>query len=192
MSIYLDFIRNARSKCCCFLGKISAHLWVEEGENPTASSIMLNTYVRVIGAVRHQGETKSIMIYKIRPVKGINEVNTHMIEVINARYQSEEYCRGGSGASNDNVKMEVGNAFTDKIASSQQSQNGPTEGKSIAIFKVIQASLITNPERGTSRQELHNKFPHISDHEIANILDKMSGDGLIYSTVDSDHFLACY
>lgn len=157
---------------------------------------MLNTYVRVIGAVRQQGDTKSIMIYKIRPVSGINEVNTHYIEVVNARYQAEEYYRGGSmapGATNATVKSEfTSSVMGATVAQSQQSQNGPTEGKALAIFKVIQASLISNPERGTSRQELCRKFPQISEHEIANILDKMSGDGHIYSTVDSDHFLACF
>lgn len=48
---------------------------------------MLNTYARVIGAVRQQGDIKSIMIYKIQAVKSINEVNTHYLEVVNARYQ---------------------------------------------------------------------------------------------------------
>ena len=52
---------------------------------------MLNSYARVIGAVRSQGGNKSIMIYKIDSVKGINEVNTHYLEVLNARYMAEEF-----------------------------------------------------------------------------------------------------
>ena len=175
-----------------FLGRITAHLWVEEGDAPSAANIMLNTYVRVIGAVRQQGETKTIMIYKIRPVKGINEVNTHFMEVVNARYQAEEYYRGGTGPSgNAPAKMETTSTVKTE-AISLPSQSGPTEGKSVAVFKVIQASNETSPERGTSKQELCRKFPHISEHEMENILEKMSGEGHIYSTVDSDHYLACF
>lgn len=54
---------------------------------------MLNSYARVIGAVRSQGGNKSIMIYKIDTVKGINEVNTHYLEVLNARYMAEEFAK---------------------------------------------------------------------------------------------------
>lgn len=76
-----------------FAGRIEAHFWVEEGEAPTVSNVMLNSYARVIGAVRSQGGNKSIMIYKIDAVKGINEVNTHYLEVLNARYMAEEYAK---------------------------------------------------------------------------------------------------
>lgn len=76
-----------------FTGRIEAHFWVEEGEAPAVSNVMLNSYARVIGAVRSQGGNKSIMIYKIDSVKGINEVNTHYLEVLNARYMAEEYAK---------------------------------------------------------------------------------------------------
>lgn len=81
------------TKLIHFEGRIEAHFWVEEGEAPTVSNIMLNSYARVIGAVRSQGGNKSIMIYKIDSVKGINEVNTHYLEVLNARYIAEEFAK---------------------------------------------------------------------------------------------------
>lgn len=148
---------------------------------------MLNTYARVVGAVRQQGDAKSIMIYKIQPVSGINEVNTHYLEVVNARYQAEEYYRGANDATN--VKMEVeSTGYGDSQTAGTQ---GPT-GKNLAIFKAIQASGISNPERGISRQELCKKFPHISESEMRTIIDGMSGEGHIYSTIDSDHFVSCF
>lgn len=168
------------------LGRISAHLWVEEGDVPTGAGIMLNSYARVIGAVRQQQDTKSIMIYKIRPVKSINEVNTHYLEVINARYQAEEYYRGNNDGAGD-IKMETASQVNAAVAGTQ----GPT-GKSLAIFKVIQASGSANPDRGISIQELCSKFAHISAAEMRSIIDNMSGEGHIYSTIDSDHFVSCF
>jgi len=172
-------------------GKINGHLWIEEGEAPRGAGIMLNTYVRVVGAVRQQGDAKSLLIYKIHPVKGINEVNTHMIEVVNARFQAEEYCKGGQmpgGNANGHVKMETTYGFGDSTASSTQG----IEGKSLVIYKALQASTAINPELGVSKQELYQKFPHISPHEIDNIITRLSDDGQIYSSIDVNHFVSCH
>lgn len=171
------------------LGRINAHLWVEEGDAPPTAAIMLNTYARVIGAVRQQGDAKSIMIYKIQPVKGINEVNTHYLEVVNARYQAEEYYRGGTGGGTAGVvKMETDSGMG---AAAQATQGGP-QGKSFAVFTAIQTSGQTNPERGINRQELYRKFAQIPQGEMDRILEQMATDGHVYSTVDNDHFLACF
>lgn len=146
---------------------------------------MLNTYARVIGAVRQQGDSKSIMIYKIQPVKSINEVNTHYLEVVNARYQSEEFYKGPG-----DVKMETDSQAL-RGAAAMDSQSGP-QGKSSAVFNAIQISGTTNPERGINRQELYRKFPQLPQGELDKMLDQMSADGHVYSTVDHDHFLACF
>lgn len=150
---------------------------------------MLNTYVRVVGAIRQQGDSKSVLIYKIHPVTGVNEVNTHMIEVVNARFQAEEYYRGGQmpgGNANGHIKKEV--THGDSMASSTQG----IEGKSLVLYRAIQASSANNPELGASKQELCQKFTHISPQEIDNILDRLRDDGQIYSSIDDNHFVSCY
>lgn len=163
-------------------------MWIEEGDAPTASGIMLNTYVRVIGAIRQQGEIKMIMIYKIAAVQGINEVNTHYLEVINARFQAEDYYRGGSGAS-EVVKMET-NGYPSVKQDQLSSQEGP-QGKSSIIFNAIRADGERAPETGVSRQDLARKFPQINGNELTKIIDQLISEGHVYSTVDNDHFLAC-
>lgn len=162
---------------------------MEEGEAPADSGIMLNTYARVIGAVRQQGEVKSIMIYKIYAIKNINEINTHYLEVINARYQAEEYYRlehGGEPAKA--VKTEVKTEVTSQAASSD---NGPS-GKARILFNAIRPQDETQSETGVSRAELKKRFTQFSAAEIDNMLDQMSNEGHIYSTIDSDHFMACF
>jgi replication factor A2 len=152
---------------------------------------MLNTYARVIGAVRQHGESKSIMIYKIHAVQGINEVNTHYLEVINARYQAEDYCNGGGGGSNLAVKMDT-DAYSGTVKQELPStQDGP-QGISVVVFKAIQAGGVKNPDTGINRQELIRQFPRITPNEMQNIFDKLTSEGHIYSTIDNDHFLACF
>jgi replication factor A2 len=77
-------------------GTINAHMWVENSNE--ADNIVVNQYAHVFRKIRHQNDdTKSILIAKIQPVSGVNEVSTHYMEVVNARYQAEEYYKNGGG-----------------------------------------------------------------------------------------------
>lgn len=107
-----------------------------------------------------------------------------MIEVVNARYQAEEYSKGGMGG------VQMHDVNTRASFDTQATQDGP-KGKEMVIFKAIQASADTHPDKGVSRQELRAKFPHMAG-EIDYMVDKMAAEGNIYSTADSDHFLACF
>lgn len=171
-------------------GKINAHLWVEEGEAPSSSSgVMLGTYARIVGSVRQTGDAKSIMIYSIQAAKSPNEINSHYLEAIHARYKSEDLYRGGSLAatgSGASVKMEIDGIGGGASGASQ------LKGKSSAVFNAVQELAKANPEVGASRSELAKKFPQISASELGKILDDLSGEGNIYSTIDPDHFLSCY
>lgn len=129
------------------------------------------------------------MIYKIQPAKGANEVNTHYLEVLNARYQAEEFSKGGSaGGFEGTSKMEV-DGFGGVKQEPAESQG--LQGKAAVIFNAIRAVPDNRAETGVSKQELIKKFPSFSVAEIESILDKMSNEGQIYSTIDSDHYLSC-
>lgn len=162
-------------------GKMSAHLWVEEEEKTNIPNIMLNSYVRVVGAVRSQNQTKSIMLFKIQPVHGINEVNTHYLEVINARYMAEEYSRGGKG----NVKEEAFKMEVDEIASAAGTG---LKGKEDVVFKFIMSAN----DGGKSRDDIEKNFPKITATEINTIIERLVQEGNIYTTIDQDHFSACF
>jgi replication factor A2 len=166
--------------------RIQAHLWMEEND-AQQPNIMLNTYVRVVGAVRSSGGTKTIMVFNIHPISGPNEVNTHRLEVVNARYQAEAYANGDKGAGSEkkmvsgSVKMEVDTSNLQKAV----------DGKDKAILELV-GTYGTEHEAGCSREEIYNKFPKIPRTEIDSIIDRLSTDGNIYSTIDMDHFLACF
>lgn len=167
-------------------GTIAGHYWIEENDSQQRN-IQLNTYVRVVGSLRATGGTKSIMIFNIHPVGGINEVNTHLLEVINARYLAEEYARGGGGAPkeggyNQVTKMEVETSMPDDIDG--------LRGKDRAILDVIRT--FNQSDAGCNRAEILKRFPNIPPREVSQILDNMVNNGHIYTTLDQDHFQACF
>ncbi|XP_070492565.1 replication protein A 32 kDa subunit [Chironomus tepperi] len=173
-------------------GQIKAHYWIDEEETMGSSNIMINSYARVVGALRSQGDSKSIMIYKIHPVSGINEVNTHYIEVVNARFQAENFANADGKPMNGNVnKMDVDGPQQTTAAPAESGLEG-LNAKEKVVFKMIQGALADQSETGYGRDEIIARFPHFSKEEINGMLDKMTFEGLIYTTVDNDHFQACY
>lgn len=73
-------------------GTIDAYLWLEEeARKQKIPRVVLNCYLKVHGSVRVSGGVKSVMIFNMAPVKSANEVTTHLLEVLTARYKSEKY-----------------------------------------------------------------------------------------------------
>lgn len=75
-------------------GQIDAYLWLEEeARKQKIPQVMLNNYLRVHGSIRVSGGVKSVMIFNMTPVKSANEVTTHLLEVLTARYKAEKYSK---------------------------------------------------------------------------------------------------
>lgn len=149
-----------------FTGRIDAHYWLEEGATLNAPDVMEGTYARVYGTVRTTGGKKTVMIFKLLSVSDPNEVNTHILEVLSARYKAEEYAKhGGSAPSGD------GSGFTDfSLNKNSGGDGGDTasrlglDGKHAAVFNAIHAEA---SEEGMDRDRLEKKFSHISRSELS-------------------------
>lgn len=78
-------------------GQIDAYLWLEEeSRKQKVPQVMLNNYLRVHGSIRITAGVKSVMIFNMAPVKSANEVTTHLLEVLTARYKAEKYSKVNS------------------------------------------------------------------------------------------------
>lgn len=168
-------------------GQIDAHLWLEEGDTTNIPGILVNTYARVVGSVRNQGGSKAVMIFKICQVNSPNEVTTHLLEVLNARYKGEAYAKsaGIGGGAREGGSGEKGFASGGGFMDSEANSMGLT-GKQLVVYKAIKSHI---SDIGISRQELQAKFSHISSSEMQSITDYMTQEGIVYTSVDSDHFL---
>ncbi|KAH8412581.1 hypothetical protein KR009_003261, partial [Drosophila setifemur] len=164
-------------------GRIDAHYWLEEGDTLKAPEVMVNNYVKVYGTTRSQGGQKTLMVFKLLPVLDPNEVCTHLLEVLNARYKAEDYqSKGGAGGAGTSGSGSIAD-FTTSQSTAIVSGLDP---KQQAVFQAIKSNV---SEEGISRKELKAKFSHISDSELTNILDFMISEGHIYSSIDADHFI---
>ncbi|EAA12428.4 replication protein A 32 kDa subunit [Anopheles arabiensis] len=164
-------------------GRIDAHLWIEDDGVTSTPSIVPQSYARVVGSVRNQGGSKSIMIFKIDQINSPNEVTTHLLEVLHARYKGEENSKRkveGGFDTNANATSNGGFMESDSVGASLG-----LNGKQLAVYKAIKSHV---SDIGISRKELQAKFSHISPSEMQSIIDHMGQEGMIYTTVDTDHF----
>lgn len=76
-----------------FSGQIEGHFWLNEEDSLNSPQIMMNTYARVVGTVRNTAGAKSIIIFSAEPITTINELNTHLLEVVENRYVAEEFLK---------------------------------------------------------------------------------------------------
>lgn len=145
-------------------GQIDAHLWLEEGDSMKSPNVLLNTYARVFGSIRSQGGGKSIMIFKIEALDSINELTTHLLEVLMTRYKAEDISEnggrvisGGSGAA-----MDIAN----NTGHSNGNNGDPQAGLNQKDRMVFNAVKECNDEQGISLQALQRKFSHLPAEEI--------------------------
>lgn len=142
-------------------GRVDAHLWLEEGTSePQDPRIKTNKYVSVFGSVRNQSGSKAIMVFKITPVNNPNEVNTHLLEVLNTRYSAEEFSRKGFGGDFG----AAGSGFGDNAtATTGNADNCGLTGKHLQVYKLIKEN---QSSEGISFKDLQKKLPKLNHQEI--------------------------
>ncbi|XP_037028283.1 replication protein A 32 kDa subunit [Bradysia coprophila] len=159
-------------------GKIEAHTWLEEGDTSKTPQIVVNTYATVFGSVRNQGGTKTLIVFRIESVKSPNEVTTHLLEVLNARYSAEHYARKKNTEVDGHFQMDT------TPAPSGQHPLGLT-GKQLVVYQAIQSD---KSEPGISFEELERRFKHIPESELRTMVEYMTQEGMCYTSIDANHF----
>lgn len=173
-------------------GRIEAHYWLEDGDDADRMSpdIMINNYAKVYGSLRSQGGTKTMMIFRLINIKDPNEISTHMLEVMNTRFKAEDYSKQTSAFFGDqHGTSSIGGVQDQKQrAMDTDSASSGLDPKNRAVFEAIRT--YENQEQGISRKEIYNRFNKIDRKEMDSMLDFLTSEGHIYSSVDSDHFLS--
>lgn len=149
-------------------GQIEAHYWLEaEGDTTNMPALLLNTYAKAFGSIRNSGGTRAIMLFRIDSAS-INELTTHLLEVLNTRYMAEEFSKTGykPETSNNNLSR-VTPSFNAPANSNGNDANASAaaglKGKHSLIFDAVKAF---KSETGISLTELQQKFNHISATEM--------------------------
>ncbi|KAL3791649.1 hypothetical protein ACHAW5_007436 [Stephanodiscus triporus] len=188
-------------------GLVSVKVWVNEGDECSAAAALRrdaatdHTYIRVIGQVREFDGQRQIVANDVRPVSSGNELTYHLLEVAHSyekhlRMQSDAATGMGMGMG---MGMGVGIGKMASVApprggmgmGAQGYGGGPGVGSGLddAIIQVIK-TMGPNSGSGIHVDEITAQVASqgYSAMEIKNVINNLSNEGHIYSTIDENHY----
>ncbi|XP_076136624.1 replication protein A 32 kDa subunit [Alosa pseudoharengus] len=170
--------------------------WVDT-EDPGVDSTVIppGTYVKVSGNLRSFQNNRSLVAFRVRPLEDMNEITSHMLEVVHAHMQlskPQAMMDGGSGSvAMSSVPMSnMGSGNMNNMGgggyagANSMVSNGlsPNQNQVLCLIKSC-------PEpQGISIQELKQRLSGMSVTVIRQVVDFLSNEGHIFSTIDEDHF----
>lgn len=158
-------------------GRITAFHWLEADKEIPECTLNLNSYVRIYGHSRGQNEKTHVLILKILPLLNLNELTNHLLEVIYVMLKMQH----GSNMENEGSNA----AQVNNVCMSDNNISGLTREQTI-VFKIIQTENDT--ENGIERDTLKMRVPKNIVPIIDNIIDFLTSEGHIYTTLTDDHF----
>ena len=156
-------------------GFITAFQWLEADKD--IAECTLNSYVRIYGHLREQNEKTHVLIAKIFPLLNLNELTSHLLEVTHMLLKMQQISNTENEGSN---AAQVNNVYT-----SDNTLSGLTREQTV-VFKLIQTENDT--ENGIERDTLKMRVPTSILPILDDIIDFLTGEGHIYTTLTDDHF----
>ncbi|XP_056617877.1 replication protein A 32 kDa subunit [Triplophysa dalaica] len=165
--------------------------WIDTEDMGVENSVIPpGTYVKVSGNLRSFQNNRSLVAFCVRPLEDMNEVTSHMLEVVHAHMlqrKPQAMMVGGKGTSM---------MSTSHTSMASTGSSGGYSGANMMLINGLSANqnqvlaLIKscNEPQGISMQDLKQKLNSMSINVIRQVVDFLSNEGHIFSTIDEDHF----
>ncbi|XP_061072306.1 replication protein A 32 kDa subunit [Conger conger] len=161
--------------------------WVDV-EDPSVESTVIppGTYVKVSGNLRSFQSHRSVVAFSIRPVEDMNEVTSHMLEVVRAHMLlGKTQGTGGGGSLNTSVMpMSRPTAGGGYSGANDMSSNGlsPAQNQVLSLIRSC-----PDPQ-GIHIQDLKQRLSGMSIALIKQAVEFLCNEGHVFSTIDEEHF----
>ncbi|KAK2909998.1 replication protein A 32 kDa subunit [Channa argus] len=165
--------------------------WVDT-EDPSVDSTVLppGTYVKVSGNLRSFQNHRSLVAFSIRPLEDMNEITSHMLEVVQAHIvlnKSQTMSKAGGGMSSNVMAIlqpGMGSMGGGYAGANDMTNNGLSANQNQVL------SLIRScpDQQGISIQDLKHRLSGMSLAVIKQAVEFLSNEGHIFSTIDEDHY----
>uniref|UniRef100_A0A3Q3WMD9 Replication protein A C-terminal domain-containing protein n=1 Tax=Mola mola TaxID=94237 RepID=A0A3Q3WMD9_MOLML len=148
--------------------------WLNE-EDWSLTSVPPGTYVKVIGSLRNFSGQRSVLAMNIRCIKDLNEITSHMLEVVQAHMLLFEKVLKGLRESS--LKVKPKHPDRPQVVLSSIAHK---------VLRVIRRSCVL--AEGISLQDLKSQLDYLSMRDIRASLVFLVNEGHIFSTIDEHHF----
>ncbi|XP_041842907.1 replication protein A 32 kDa subunit [Melanotaenia boesemani] len=165
--------------------------WVDT-EDPSVDSTVLppGTYVKVSGNMRSFQNHRSIVAFSVRPLEDMNEITSHMLEVVQAhmaldKSQGMSGAGGGLSTTGSSVSRPAMEGVKGSYAGANNVINNGLSANQNQVLSLIRSC--PDPQ-GISIQDLKHRLGGMSIGIIKQAVEFLSNEGHIFSTIDEDHF----
>uniref|UniRef100_A0A8C2AXI0 Replication protein A2 n=1 Tax=Cyprinus carpio TaxID=7962 RepID=A0A8C2AXI0_CYPCA len=139
------------------------------------SVIPPGSYVKVSGNLRSFQNNRSLVAFSVRVLEDMNEVTSHMLEVVNAHMQQSKPQSMMGGGTGTNMMP---------TAQTSMSSTGSYSGASMMLVNGLSA----NQNQASQKCFIVQDIKSVKQHLNSQIVDFLSNEGHIFSTIDEDHF----
>lgn len=166
--------------------------WVDT-EDPGVDSTVLppGTYVKVSGNLRSFQNHRSVVAFSVRPLEDMNEITSHMLEVVQAHMAlgKPQSTSGGVGGGMSSNVTSMSRSGMDNMGGSYAGANDMTNNGLSANQNQVLSLIRSCPDaQGISIQDLKQRLSGISLTVIKQAVEFLSNEGHIFSTIDEDHY----
>jgi replication factor A2 len=163
-------------------GKIEVRIWLDsEDKNDFQAQQKAEwregIYVRIVGNLRSFHQKRSVVAFRITPIKDFNEITYHFLETIYVHLQRTRVPGAGQmqgiqqGSFNPYQRVQQSGGVTAPILHSA----------------VMQTISNARANEGVSIQFICDQLGR-PESEIRPVLELLSGEGHVFSTIDDDHY----
>ncbi|KAL6559138.1 hypothetical protein OROHE_006507 [Orobanche hederae] len=178
-------------------GCINCQRWVHEAVDMKEMDLLLNgMYVKVHGHLKGFQGKKQLMVYSVRPLTDYNEIANHFADCIyvhcyNTRIRKLPDATQVPGhmpnsAVNTPSKGYQPTSSNHASVSVQYNMDG-VKGIEKAVLHYMQQPSCLVGAKGVHYREVAQRL-NISENKIIEIMKSLEVEGLVYSTIDDNHF----
>lgn len=163
--------------------------WVDT-EDPSMDSTVLppGTYVKVSGNLRSFQNHRSVVAFSVRPLEDMNEITSHMLEVVQAHMALGRPQSGSGGGTSGNVATMSRTVMETTSGGYAGANDMANNGLSPNQNQVLSLIRSCPDPQGISIQDLKQRLSGISLAVIKQAVEFLSNEGHIFSTIDEDHY----
>lgn len=165
--------------------------WVDT-EDPSVDSTVLppGTYVKVSGNLRSFQNHRSVVAFSVRPLEDMNEITSHMLEVVQAHMalskpQTMSSAGGGMIGKDTTVSQPGKEGGGGVYAGANDMVNNGLSGNQNQVLSLIKGC---QDPQGISIQALMQRLGGMNMALIKAAVEFLSNEGHIFSTIDEDHY----
>lgn len=165
--------------------------WVDTEDSSVDNNVLPpGTYVKVSGNLRSFQNHRSLVAFSIRPLEDMNEITSHMLEVVHAHMAlaKPQTMSSMGGGMSSNMATPMSRSATGGMDGSGGGHDPGLDGLNGNQKQVLSLIRSCPDPQGISIQDLKQRLSGVSLSVIKQAVEILSNEGHIFSTIDEDHY----